>query len=224
MRQNVVYEYVDTNLLYRLAKEIGGQFLQPSFAYNAKEAKYTSGAEGTPVTLGSTSIETSPDTAFQIYGLAMSSFMNTVQEPTGSSSLNYQIIAQNYMTYYQPKPPASDSTTIASQTGNLAFRNKFWTQMMGLQEVWFNYGSASSGVAGGATQAGKMITVVLAEPITIVGEGIVVQAKAMDGLYNTFMACQSWVVGKYVHISTQQYVDLVALATGQAIMPPSILG
>ena len=222
MRENLVYEYLDTNMLYRVAKDINGQFM-PVATTGASHLIKTSSSDVVTNTLD---IETSPDTAFQVYAIGMASFFGTSDIDTGTSSggLTTDINLESNVTYYQPSPPASNNTTLASTTGNLRFRNNFWQQTIAMYQQWVNLGGATTGVGIGISSQGKFHTVVLAEPITIVGEALVATATNTNTLNQAFIRQGIWVVGKYVHISTNQYVNLVALATGQAILPPSVLG
>ena len=222
MRENLVYEYLDTNLLYRLAKDINGQFMEVASLSASTEVKTSS----SDVVVNSLDIETSPDTAFQVYGIGMATILgtSTISTSTSSGTITSDVFAETTVSYYQPSPPASNNTTLASKTGNLRWRNQFWQQTVAIQQQAVNLGDATTGFAVGITSQGRFNTVVLVEPITIVGEGLVALASNPNTLTSTFVKAGIWIVGKYVHINTNQYVNLVALATGQAILPPSILG
>ena len=222
MRENLVYEYLDTNLLYRLAKDINGQFMEVASLSASTEVKTSS----SDVVVNSLDIETSPDTAFQVYGIGMATTLgtSTISTGTSSGSLTSPVLAETTVSYFQPSPPASNKTTLASKTGNLRWRNQFWQQTVAIQQQFVNLGGATTGIGVGITSQGRFSTVVLVEPITIVGEGLVALASNPNTLTSTYVHTGIWIVGKYVHISTNQYVNLVALATGQAILPPSILG
>ena len=222
MRENLVYEYLDTNLLYRLAKDINGQFMKVA---SLSASNYVA-KESSDIVLNSLDIETSPDTAFQVYGIAMATTLgnSTINTETSGGTLTSDVLVETTVSYYQPSPPASNNTTLASKTGNLRWRNRFWQQTVAIQQQAVNLGAASTGFAVGITSQGRFNTVVLVEPITIVGEGLVALASNPGTIVSTYVHTGIWIVGKYVHISTNQYVNLVALATGQAILPPSILG
>lgn len=222
MRENLVYEYLDTNMLYRVAKDINGQFMQVATTASSNLINTSS----SDVVTNTLDIETSPDTAFQVYAIGMASFFgtSTISTSTSAGTTTTDINLESNVTYYQPSPPASNKTTLASTTGNLRFRNNFWQQTIAMYQQSVNLGGASTGFAVGVSSQGKFNTVVLAEPITIVGEALVATATNTNTLNDAYIRQGIWVVGKYVHISTKQYVDLVALATGQAILPPSILG
>lgn len=222
MRENLVYEYLDTNLLYRLAKDINGQFMEVA-SLPTSTLLNTSSSD---VVVNSLDIETSPDTAFQVYGIGMATTLgtSTISTGTSSGSLTSPVLAETTVSYFQPSPPASNKTTLASKTGNLRWRNQFWQQTVAIQQQFVNLGGATTGIGVGITSQGRFSTVVLVEPITIVGEGLVALASNPNTLTSTYVHTGIWIVGKYVHISTNQYVNLVALATGQAILPPSILG
>ena len=217
-----MYDYLDTNLLYRLAKDINGQFMHVISPSTSTDLSTSTSDK----VLASVDIETSPDTAFQIFGLAMFTMLGTssISTSTSAGTMTSDVFAETALSYYQPSPPASNKTTLASTTGNLEFRNHFWRQLQAVQQQFVNLGGASTGVGVGVSNEGQQITVVLAEPITIVGEGIVALGSNPNSLTATYVRVGAWIVGKYVHINTSQYVNLVALATGQAILPPSILG
>ena len=116
MRENLVYEYLDTNLLYRLAKDINGQFMEVA----SLSASHDIAPSSSDVVVNTLDIETSPDTAFQVYGIAMATTLGTSVISTGTSSgtLTSDVLAETTVSYFQPSPPASNKTTLASKTGN----------------------------------------------------------------------------------------------------------
>lgn len=221
-----IRQWLDTRMLYQVMQRNDAQLIDLG-GYNTQTL--TPGTPTSP-TSGSgaimyTPIDTNPDTALVVYAIGMSLYDGVVfgNLPSGGgASQTYGVTVA--LTYTQPSPPASNTTTLASTTGNLKLRNRFWELSAFQNLAEDNYGSATSGITSFMPNVTKEITVEFAQPIMLVGSQLAVawESPSWDG-GNQFTV-RAMVVGKYVHINSATYVKLVALATGQAILPPSILG
>jgi hypothetical protein len=218
----LVTEYENTNALYELMRETEGQiFIVDTLGSYTTEGestslKYWHGAD----------IQTGPDTALEVLGfgfkmVAYQDFSN-VSTSAGSDYDEFDVTVS--MMYTQPQPPATDSTTLASTSGNLGFRNRFWETMIVGVPATQNLGGASTGLVGYMGQIVREGTVILRRPIRIVGSKLALAYSTSSSNDGVTFAGRWQVVARPVHINSHEYVNLVALATGQAILPPSILG
>lgn len=161
-------------------------------------------------------ISTSPNTALEVWGF----FWNWwIRSNAGLATTTIENLdAYLTLTYTQPSPPATNTTTDASNTGNLFLRNIFLQQ-----EFMYNIavGTTDSVMYQEPFRQGIYL---LEAPIRIVGESLEVYINYESTTGSTAFDFSVGFLGKYVTISQQQYVELVALATGEAILPPSILG
>lgn len=164
----------------------------------------------------SLNIQTSSNSALELWGLTINARINAIA--TAPANTSERISGEFVTTYYQPYPPAANATTPAASTGNLFYRNYFY-------QFYFNVNSVEPATPNGFSNNRGINAIFLFEkPLRIVGEGLYSYLNvAGNQLGIDYYYTVNW-IGKYVGISEQQYVNLVALASGEAILPPSILG
>lgn len=222
---NLYFRYFDRNEFWKLAQKMQAQYMDLDSSVLSSTAS-TVTAPGESVGLVSQDIQTSPDTALQILAVAMESEVipYVSQATTTAGIAAYQFGGEFRVSYHQPQPPASGTGVNAATTGTLALRNIFFSQSILFGDVFTNLGNASSGIVQVMTPPSREVVAVFQEPITIVGSSIFTEFK-LSGVSNSVNVYnRTQLLVRPVHISTQQYVNLVALATGQAILPPTILG
>lgn len=164
--------------------------------------------------IASLNITTNTDTALAIYAIMLQ------QELAALAGANDLISVSTDLTYYQPSPPAANDTTLASLTGNLRLRNNLLTT---------NLVAMTSFTTSGAAEVfqGQNVRKFFVQPPLVVGPSLVIaqNTNVIAGTTAAFTTQPSArILGRYVRINTQQYANLVALATGEAILPPTILG
>lgn len=164
--------------------------------------------------ISANTILTGPNTALAVYGIMLD--MDTAANNSGDvvCDIEYDV------SYYQPSPPAANTTTDASFDGNLSVRNKLLVGSMTIERLTVT--------SGGHTQTqGMKIHRWFRRPPLIVGSALTVNTDTFlwtGAIANLSTRANAQIYYKYVPITTDQYVNLVALATGQAILPPTIFG
>lgn len=223
---DVILPYLDDLALYRLAKQVNGQLyvISSSKTANATPGTYSAPTAGSGYIYG-IAIETGPEIAFDVYGFAMETFgfvpFGNLPPSDGGESTGQSTI---HLTYTQPSPPASNATTLASTAGNLQLRNHFWSQTISVAAAAYNPGTNTTPVYSFVTSQRVENTVLLERPITIVGSQLALSFDSPSWDTGTYTYTGVRLVGRYKKITTSEYVNLVALATGQAILSPQILG
>lgn len=218
-----VLQYADHQLLLDVLRSTNGEYIK---AADYDTTTSTPGTYSSP-TAGSGSVPagnvvTNVNTGFRIYAMAihLNMFVPYGNLPSlGGGTGTYGVTI--YPTYYQPNPPTTEAETLAAVTGNLALINRFWKMSL-TQAFSADSTSSGTGITMTSTRQQQGVTVVFDNPITIVTSGLAMAWTSPswdNGNSFNFM----WeLVGKYVPISPSQFVDLVATATGQAILPPTI--
>ena len=217
-----VTEYEDTNMLYELMRESNAQLIEVD-----KLGSYADVSDAnSPTYYTGTDIQTGPDTALEIlgFGFKFIAYQDFGTQTSSSGNTASEFDVNWAMTYTQPQPPASNGKTLASTSGNLVFRNRFWQTLLVGVSVFQNLGGATSGVTSYMGQVSREGTVILRRPIRIVGQQLALAYASSASNIGCYTTGRWQVVAKPVHINSNEYVNLVALATGQAILPPSILG
>ncbi|WP_343577772.1 hypothetical protein [Mycobacterium sp.] len=222
---NVVVPYFDRNEWWRVAQAKRAQYLVfDSSTLAATDTTTVSGDES--IGLITTQISTSPDTAFEVLAVGMESqvlpFTNQAESTNGINALWYG--GEFELSYHQPQPPASSSTVNAVTTGTLALRNKLFTQGIMYGNGWTANGADTAGDTQVLTPNAVQLCVFFEKPVLIVGTSLFTQFKSYSSSASCNVFNRTHVLGRPVHISTSQYVELVALATGQAILQPLVVG
>jgi hypothetical protein len=218
----LVLPYLDTNAMYQVMQDRHLMAIPLSAALSTT-AKSSPGTDGNLI---SSDLMTSPDTAFEVHAVAYNARWapESWTNVTSSGFSGNPMFAVFQWTYFQPTPPASGGTTSASTSGNLRFRNIFWESRTAATWVQSNVGSDATYQNFNNMNVQDEKTVILPKPIRVVGTGLNIRYVASNSGDDISMSVHSYVLGRYVHISDNEYVNLIALATGQAILPPSILG
>lgn len=158
-------------------------------------------------------LQTNPMTAFAVYGLQLK--MNAwVTTPIAK-----MWAARFPVTYHAPVPPAEPGAE-ASITGNLWLRNQFLMVRAAQQQQFDTSGLSIAQVEYSGTRWFRRPPLIVGTDIAIGLHGQVYQGTGDEVSFQAHLD----LVGKYVPIGIETYTNLVALATGQAILPPSILG
>ena len=217
-----VTAYEDTNMLYELMRETNGQLIEVDALGSYTDISYSS----SPTYYKGTDIQTGPDTALEVLGFGFNfvAYQDFGTQTSSSGNTASEFDVNWIMTYTQPQPPASNATTLASASGNLAFRNRFWQTLLVGVSVFQNLGGATSGVTSYMGQIEREGTVILRRPIKIVGSQLAIAYTSSSSNIGCYSTGRWQVVARPTHITSNEYVNLIAVATGQAILPPSILG
>ncbi len=218
-----VLGYADHQMLLDVMRATGGEYIKASDfdTITTTPGTYNSPTNGSG-TIPAGNVVTNTNTAFRIYAMAMNVTQNIPygnMPSLGGGSGQYGVSL--WPTYYQPNPPTSAGETLASTTGNLALINRFWKMTLN-QSFAADSTSSGTGVTMTAISKSQGVTVLFTEPRTIVTSGMAMAWASPSWDNGNNFAFEWELIGKYVSISTSQFVDLVATATGQAIMPPTI--
>ena len=220
---SLVLRYADNQILLDLMRATRGEYIQGA-DYDTNTI--TPGTYQNPTngsgTVQLTALQTNPDTGFRLYGFALevNDYVPYGNLPPLSGGTGIYGLTV-WPSYTQPKPPATDTTTAASTTGNLALINRWWA--MNFMQA-FNADSTSSGtgVTMTANQQKQGVTVVFKEPPMIVGSNLAMTWASPSWDNGNAFNFRFDVIGKYVPITSAQYVNAIAIATGQAVLPPTI--
>ena len=217
-----VSQFEDTNMLYELMRETNAQLILIDKLGSYADISYSA----SPTYYTGVDIQTGPDTALEVlgFGYTFIAYQDFGTQTSSAGNTASEFDVNWIMTYTQPQPPASDGTTLASSSGNLAFRNRFWQSLLVGVSVFQNLGGATSGVTSYMGQVEREGTVILRKPIRVVGAQLALAYTSSSSNIGCYTTGRWQVVARPVHITSNEYVNLVALATGQAILPPSILG
>jgi hypothetical protein len=217
-----VTAYEDTNMLYELMRETNAQLIEVDALGKYTDVSYSA----SPTYYKGTDIQTGPDTALEVlgFGFKFVAYQDFGTQTSTSGNTASEFDVNWMMTYTQPQPPASNATTLASSSGNLAFRNRFWQTLLVGVSVFQNLGGATSGVTSYMGQIEREGTVILRRPIKIVGSQLAIAYTSSSSNIGCYTTGRWQVVARPTHITSNEYVNLIAVATGQAILPPSILG
>ena len=217
-----VSQFEDTNMLYELMRETNAQLILIDKLGSYADISYSA----SPTYYTGVDIQTGPDTALEVlgFGYTFIAYQDFGTQTSSAGNTASEFDVNWIMTYTQPQPPASDGTTLASSSGNLAFRNRFWQSLLVGVSVFQNLGGATSGVTSYMGQVQREGTVILRKPIRVVGAQLALAYTSSSSNIGCYTTGRWQVVARPVHITSNEYVNLVALATGQAILPPSILG
>lgn len=222
---NLVLPYFDRNAWWRLAQKTQAQYFVMDTSSMAASDTTTS-ASGSSIGLVTQPIATSTDTALQVIAVAMASqIVPMTNQASGTNGIaSYYFGGEFELSYHQPQPPASGTGVNAATAGTLALRNKIFTQHMMIGSAWTANGADTAGDTQVLTQPANEIMVVFEDPVTIVGSSLFTGFRLAENSFTLNVWNRTQVLVRPVHITTQQYVNLVALATGQATLSPTILG
>ncbi len=183
----------------------------PSPYYLTSIAAATTGIQG----VISQPLNTSPRVAFELWGIAVYASL-----ASGSGSGSAVDLVQG--TYYQPSPPAPNTTTPASGTGNLVLRNYYLQSYLQFQVDQVT--AAGYGIEFGRYKNYYQAFTFFRRPLRLVGTSLAMWHNLIQNGEGVYITLDVQWFGRYVDITENEYVNLVALATGSAILPPTILG
>ena len=170
------------------------------------------------------SVPTPVRQALEIWGLISNLKISIASSLVAlSSSAQVVLAGRVLLTYTQPQPPATNSTTDASTTGNLEFRNGYYDEQ-------FNTGigitqPATQGVQLGPEAKQTTNILLLKKPRRIAcsqleSQVIVETASSVGASLVDYVAD---ILYRFVTVSEQEYNALVALSSGQAVLSEVIV-
>ena len=170
------------------------------------------------------SVPTPVRQALEIWGI-ITSFHIAIgpNAVVASTNINCFLQGRNLLTYTQPQPPATNSTTDAATQGNLQFRNGFYDEQ-------FNIGMGISQPATPGVELGPLAKqtahiLFLKKPRRIAcsqleSQIIIANASSVSQTQVEFIAD---ILYRFVTVSEQEYNALVALSSGQAVLSEVIV-